>query len=143
MTQVVLPPPPTSVLRSGDPHALQMHLQRLARVVGGYNYRYSSEAGLHETLGKVLTAAHYEFEHERALDKQNRADFWVGGLVIEVKVDGSLGAALQQVSRYIHLPEVTGVLLASTERWADQVLVNRPAWEGKPFQMVRLWRQAL
>lgn len=135
--QPVLPP------AKGALSHYHMHLSALARMVGGFNYRYGNEVQLHEALAEVLTMAGYAFEREYVLDAKNRADFWLDGLVIEVKVDGALSEALRQVDRYIALPQVKGVLLASTQRWAAQQLDARPAWQGKPFQMVRLGRQAL
>ena len=143
MSWNILGPTGPRELRTGDPTELQMPLQKLSRLLGSYSYRYGSEIQLHESLGQVLAAAGYEFERERILDKKNRADFWLGGIVIEVKVDGSLAEALRQVDRYIGLDQVTGVILASTERWAEQALKARPAWKGKPFNMTRLRRQAL
>ncbi|HGM7877007.1 TPA: hypothetical protein ACKRQV_001276 [Pseudomonas aeruginosa] len=134
---------PGSSLRTGDASSTHMHLSRVAHLLGGYLYRYSSEVKLHEAIAEVLDQAGIIFERERILDAKNRADFWVDGLVIEVKVDGTLSEALRQVDRYIHLPQVTGVLLASTQRWAAAPLKDRPAWGGKAFQMVRLGRQAL
>lgn len=122
---------------------LHMHLSSLANTLGGYLYRYGSEVQLHEAMAKVLEQAGFAYTRERILDPRNRADFWLDGLVIEVKVDGTLAEALRQVDRYIQLPQVTGVLLASTQRWADKPLVARPSWGGKPFQMIRLARQAL
>lgn len=139
----ILGPSGPRQLRTGDPTELQMSLQKLSRLLGGYSYRYGSEIQLHESLGQVLTAGGYKFEHERILDAKNRADFWLDGIVIEVKIDGSLAEALRQVDRYIGLDHVTGVILASTERWAERTLKDRPAWSGKPFHMTRLQRQAL
>lgn len=134
----------SSPLRSGDASELHMHLQSLASLLGKFNYRYGSEVQLHDRLEWVLSHAGHAFAREFVLDAKNRADFRLdSGLVIEVKVDGSLSEALRQVDRYIHLPQVTGVLLASTARWADQQLVDRPAWGGKPFHLVRLQRQTL
>ncbi len=66
-----------------------MHLSRLASLLGGYHYRYGSEVQLHQALSTVLTDAGFEHEREVALDARNRADFWLEGIVIEVKVDGS------------------------------------------------------
>lgn len=130
-------------LRTGDASPTHMHLSFLARTLGAYLYRYSSEVKLHEAMAEVLTKAGASFKREHILDARNRADFWLDGLVIEVKVDGTLSEALRQVDRYIHLPHVTGVLLASTQRWAAAPLKDRPAWNGKAFQMVRLGRQTL
>lgn len=126
-----------------SPSSHHMHLAKLANVLGNYLYRYGSEVKLHEALANVLEQAGFSFTREHALDTKNRADFWLDGIVIEVKVDGSLAAALRQCDRYISLPQVKGVLLASTQRWADTPLVKRPEWGGKPFMIVRLGRQSL
>jgi len=134
---------PLGALRSGQAAEEHMQLAALGRLLGGFRYRYGSEVQLHEVMASVLTTAGHPFEREYRLDARNRADFWIDGLVIEVKVDGSLSAALRQVGRYIALPQVRGVLLASTERWGGDALVDRPAWGGKAFNMIRLGRQAL
>jgi hypothetical protein len=117
----------------------------MARALGTFSYRFSSEVKLHELLSGVLTESGYEFERERVLDPQNRADFFFPDtrIAIEVKVDGSVADALRQIDRYLHLDCVDAVLLASTQRWADTQLKERPAWQSKPFHMVRLRRQSL
>lgn len=120
-----------------------MLLGNIARHLNSYLYRYADEVQLHESMAKVLSDAGIDFVREYSLDAQNRADFWIDGIVIEVKVDGPMSKALRQVDRYINLPQVTGLILASTQRWASDPLVERPAWNGKAFQMVRLGRQCL
>ena len=130
-------------LKTGDASEQHMKLAALARLLGNFLYRYGSEVQLHDALARVLDDAGYQYSREFVLDAKNRADFCLGGIVIEVKVDGALSEALRQVDRYINLPQVTGVLLASTQRWADKPLADRPAWQGKAFQMIRLGRQAL
>lgn len=133
-----------ATLKTGDPHEAHLVLAHLTRCLGSYLYRYGSEVQLHESLAKVLDEAGYSYTREFVLDARNRADFLVvGGIVIEVKVDGTLSEALRQVDRYINLDQVTGVILASTQRWAAGALLERPAWKGKPFAMVRLGRQSL
>lgn len=124
-----------------------MQVERLGRVLGQYAYRYADEIQLQDRIAVALAEHGYEFERERRIDDRNRFDFFVaGGLVIEVKVDGSLSEALRQMVRYCELPDVNAVLLASTKAWADfQVSeeVRRNGWYGKPFAVVRLRRQAL
>lgn len=121
----------------------QLILNSISNHLAGYAYRYSSEVALHESLAKVLKAQGFELIQEHRLDARNRFDFWINGIVIEVKVDGSLSDALRQVNRYINLPEVKGVILAGTPRWAGEPLAQKPEWNGKPFKMVRLARQFL
>lgn len=132
----------SSVL-AAHPSSFHMRLSSIARLLGGYLYRYGSEIQLHEALAQVIGEAGYDFKREHVLDARNRADFWIEGIVVEVKVGGSLAQALRQVDRYIQLPQVHGVVLASTERWALQELLARPTWQCKAFQMIRLGRQAL
>lgn len=120
-----------------------LRLRQIEGVLTGYAYRYSSEVQLHDRLAQALDEAGFTYVRERVLDAKNRADFWLAGLVVEVKVDGTLTEALKQVSRYIELPDVTGVLLASTKAWARRPLVERPKWQGKPFAMAYITRQAL
>lgn len=122
---------------------LRLRMRTVMGLLTGYAYRYASEAQLHDRLAQVLDEAGTTYERERVLDPKNRADFWLDGLVIEVKVDGTLTEALQQVGRYIELPDVAGVLLASTKAWARQPLTKRPKWHGKPFAMAYIARQAL
>lgn len=133
-----------ATLKTGDPHEAHLVLSHLTRCLGSYLYRYGSEIQLHESLAKVLDDAGHKHTREFVLDARNRADFLVeGGIVLEVKVDGTLSEALRQVDRYINLEQVKGVILASTQRWADTPMADRPAWKGKPFAMIRLGRQCL
>ncbi|MFJ3487133.1 hypothetical protein ACIPL1_27495 [Pseudomonas sp. NPDC090202] len=121
----------------------RMILNAVANHLARYSYRFGSEIQLHERIAAVLERHGIEHQRERVLDAKNRADFWIDGLVIEVKVDGAMSEALRQVSRYINLPHVTGVILAGTPRWAAQPLTEQPGWQDKPFQMIRLARQSL
>lgn len=134
---------PARPLRTGQASPIHMRLGHLANTLSRFLYRYGSEVQLHAAIAKVLDQAGYAYTHEHILDAKNRADFWLDGLVIEVKVDGTLAEALRQCDRYQKLPQVTGLLLASTQRWAAAPLKDRPAWNGKAFQMVRLGRQTL
>ena len=148
MTGIVTYPP----YRVGPLPAAEvnMRMRALSTLLGGFNYRYGSEVQLHGTLAQVLLEAGHEFVREFQLDQNNRADFWLplgaGGIVIEVKVDGSIGEALRQVGRYAALERVDGVLLASTCRWARPELQDVPGgggWGGKACAIVHLQRQSL
>lgn len=121
----------------------RMMLNALANQLAGYAYRYSNETRLHEAMANVLELHGFAYEREVALDARNRVDFIVDGIVIEVKVGGSMSDALHQVGRYINLPQVKGVILASTTRWADTEMEAKPAWLDKPFRMIKLQRQSL
>lgn len=126
------------------PSGTRLQLRAIAHALGSYSYRYGDEAQLHDRLAEVLTAQPCRFDRERRIDARNRFDFLIaGGIVVEVKVDGSLGQALRQIERYAALDDVAAVLLATTQRWGAGPIDSRAMFHGKPFEMVRLRRQAL
>lgn len=143
MVMVIISRPAVASVKPGTAMEEQLQLKGIGRLLAGFGYRYGSEVQLHEVMATVLDQAGHAHVREYRLDANNRADFWLDGLVIEVKVAGSLADALRQVGRYITLPQVRGVLLVTTERWGERPLVARPAWQGKPFNIIRLKRQAL
>lgn len=120
-------------------------LRDVAAKLASYRYMFASEVQLHEGMAAVLTQHGISHEREKALDSRNRVDFWLTdfAMVIEVKVDGSLGEAARQIGRYCALEIVQGVLLASTKLWARQPIKARPTLSGKAFHMVHLQRQSL
>jgi len=125
-------------------HSSQPELVAIAGELTKYRYRYRGEIQLQDGMQYVLEQAGYQVERERVLGpRRQRGDLWIDGLVVEVKVDGSLSAALRQVSDYMQCATVRGVILASTERWAKTPLQHLPEWGGKPFMMIQVQRQCL
>lgn len=109
-----------------------------------YRYRFNGEIQLQDGMQHILEQAGYQVLREHVLGaRRQRSDLWIDGLVVEVKVDGSLAAALRQVSDYMKVDKVRGVILASTERWATTTLQQLPEWGGKPFIMIQVRRQCL
>ena len=121
----------------------RLKIHTLSNLLVRYGYRFSSEADLQARMAEVLQSHGHECIREYRLDARNRVDLWLDGVVIEVKVDGSMSHALHQVDRYINHPQVHGVILAGTPRWAAESFTQRPVWLGKPFEMVKLTRQFL
>ncbi|WP_153785256.1 hypothetical protein [Pseudomonas sp. EMN2] len=121
----------------------RLKINSIANLLVRYGYRFSDEADLQARMADVLQQHGYECTREYSVDAKNRVDLWVGNVVIEVKVDGSMSHALHQVDRYINLPQVHGVILAGTPRWAAEPFTHRPVWQGKPFEMIKLTRQFL
>lgn len=125
------------------PAAAAMRLRVLAARLGGFAYRFGDEVQLHGILADVLIrSGEFGFIREYAANKKDRFDFWFGeeGLVIEVKVDGSLSAALRQIDRYTQVPTVRGVLLAHTPSWSE---VEISSLRGVPVLATHLQRQCL
>ncbi len=116
----------------------------IAVALTAYRWMFGSEAQLQGAIAEVLAKAGETVARENVLDRRNRADVLLAdGILIEVKVDGSLADALRQCDRYSALPSVTGIVLASTCVWARRKLVTRPRMNGKPFALAFLPRQSI
>lgn len=123
---------------------LDFRVRRIAILLGGFRYLFGDEYQLQAAVAKVLSDAGETVTRELILDRKNRADVMLAeGLLVEVKVDGSLSEALRQCERYSALDSVRGVVLAASVSWARRGLVARPRMGGKPFAMVYLPRQSL
>ncbi len=120
------------------------YAEQVAELLRAYRFRYRNEDQLQERLAELLARHKVDFRREYRIDAANRFDFLLPhGVVLEVKVKGSLADALRQVDRYLALPQVNCVILAGTPRWAAESLPERPDWAGKGFHMVKLERQSL
>lgn len=111
---------------------------RLQQLLGGHLYRFGDEAGLQAGIEQVLLTAGIEYQREHQIDAHNRFDFVVDGIVLEVKIKGSLPEAARQCYRYQRLPDVRGVMLLATPSWARTGWL--PEQLGTPLMMVKLRR---
>lgn len=99
---------------SCDAAACEARLLEVERAIGARRYLVASEHELSDAVEDTLVQAGIEASREHALPGAGRADFYVApGLVVELKVGGSLGALTHQVSRYAAHPAVGAVLVVS------------------------------
>lgn len=91
-------------------------MAHLAHVLGHAAFRFSSESELHEGVASVLRDEGIEFAREWSLGQGDRVDFFVDGVALEIKTEGSRSALLRQLHRYAMHPHVQAVVLASTRR---------------------------
>lgn len=113
-----------------------MDLERLRDLLRGWRFRTYSEAALQAGIAQALDTAGVVYEREVILSPRSRPDFLVGGIAIEVKVDGSALAAIRQALRYAQHERVTAVLIVTTRarhqaEMPDELL-------GKPVRVVHL-----
>jgi hypothetical protein len=95
-----------------------MLARRVAALLPRFSYRHANEVQLHDAIAAVLAEAGIPFQREVVAGPRERFDFLVPpGIVLEVKVDGSLAAALGQCDRYASRADVTTVLLVSARPW--------------------------
>lgn len=112
-------------------------LQLIRDSLPRYQYRFSSEVSLHESIAEALLRCSVEFAREVVAGQTDRFDFLVAhGVVIEVKTKGSLAEALRQCGRYAARGDVSGVILAATRHWA----LGNPTFaaHGKSIHVIKL-----
>jgi hypothetical protein len=114
-------------------------MEQLQRLLCAHAYRFNDETDLQDGIEQVLLGAGIEYQREMQPDRRNRFDFVVEGIVMEVKIKGSLQKAAIQCHRYQKLPDVRGVMLLATNNWARTMWM--PPHEGIDFLMVKLNRR--
>jgi hypothetical protein len=93
-----------------------------------------TEDEIHQEIAAVLESQHIRFRHEYKLITHKRFDFWVDGIVIEVKKEkpGRL-VLLNQLNRYTKVPAVRAIILVL------QASIDVPReLNGKPIVCVSL-----
>lgn len=121
-------PPPAST----SPRA---RLQHLAEVLGRHRFRFTSELQLQDAIARAFASERVVALREQALTLQDRPDFLVGDLAVEVKVGGSLSDALRQLHRYAQHEDVAGLLLVTSRLQHTDV---PETMTGKPVRAVHV-----
>lgn len=114
-------------------------MEQLQRLLCAHAYRFNDEKDLQDGIELVLLGAGIEYQREMQPDRCNRFDFVVDGIVLEVKIRGSMIEAARQCYRYQQLPDVRGVMLLATNSWAKRT-IWMPEHKGIPLLMVKLRR---
>jgi len=75
--------------------------------------RYMDETSIHEEIMKIFDQENIQYEHEYKLIPHKRFDFWMDGIVIEVKKKKpSKITLLNQLNRYTKADEVKAIIVA-------------------------------
>lgn len=108
----------------------------LCQLLIGYRFKTHTEQVLQDGIEQALKAAGVSYTREHRLSAEDRPDFMVGSVALEVKIQGGAAKALRQVSRYLEHPEVTAVILVGTPAWVRQMPGQL---HGKPLYALRLF----
>lgn len=114
--------------------------EALTQVVKGRHYRYNNEAQLHQGLAEAFEAHGIGFEREVRI-KGGRIDFLVtvpdpyAVIGVEVKVKGSAGPLIRQVTRYAAEPRLDAILVVTTNPRHRAAIGFA---EGKPIDVVTI-----
>lgn len=112
----------------------------LTRLLGNARYNFTTELELQDGIQKVLKSLDYPVEREVSLSPADRIDFMVGGIGIEVKVDGSRADVIRQLHRYAQLECINALILVTNRTKHNDM----PATiNDKPLKVISLqWRTA-
>lgn len=108
----------------------------LAAVLQRYRFNWTNEEDLQIALAQALRVDDWPVLAEYDLGIHGRVDFFLDGLAIEVKTQGSRAAVLRQLHRYAEHDDVTELLLVTTSLKLDVP----PTLNGKPVTICRLPR---
>lgn len=109
-------------------------LNQIGSSICSRRYRFSDETMLQNGIAKVLAEDGIAFEREYPLGR-DRVDFFVQGIALEVKVDGSLSEVTRQLHRYAQHPDVQIVALVTTK---SQHCRMPSEMAGKPVRVIHL-----
>lgn len=91
-----------------------MTAEELVALFGRYQFTVQCEAALQAAIEKMLLAEGIAFDREKHIGEEDRPDFLVGDVAIEVKVDGSWTQVSRQLQRYLRHSSVQTVILVTT-----------------------------
>jgi hypothetical protein len=89
-------------------HELCLLLERSLRGLG-------EEARVQAAIEALLLREGIEHRRELTLSPKDRIDFLVGGIGLEVKVAGSVGAVVRQLERYAKHDRIKSLVLVTTK----------------------------
>jgi hypothetical protein len=113
-----------------------MTLTELSKTITRYRFTFTSEKELQNGIATALIKEKIPHLREFVLNVTDRPDFMLyDGIVIEVKIKGSLADLLRQATRYAGYDQVTGILVVGTPHWLSRIPATLA---GKPVRALRL-----
>ncbi len=109
-----------------------MTLAAVTEALGRRRFLAASEAELQAALAAALVEGGFDVRREVRLSGRDRIDLLVDRVGIEVKVDGASNAVLRQLGRYAAHPEVSALLLVTTDVRHAHALRAWPVLGGCP-----------
>jgi len=101
--------------------------------------KISTESEIHDEIMKSLKFHNIDFIHEYRISPRKRFDFWIDGIVIEVKKRRPIEIDLRkQLDKYTREPSVKGMIVVMEKIGGSLRLPN--IMNGKPIIILSLYR---
>jgi hypothetical protein len=119
---------------------------RIATLLRGARFNFTTEeelqCGVQRLLADAGFVANRDYVREHKLDARSRVDFYFppSRVGLEAKINGSASAIARQVHRYLHHPDVQGLILLSRRANVESL---PDAINEKPLKIVTLWSNGL
>ena len=114
-------------------------VRRVCAALTSHIFRFSSERDLQDGIEQVLNRLSVANKREARLTNEERVDFLVNRVAVEVKTKGNRVSVMRQLSRYAECPDVDAIVLVT----AKQTLGCPSSIGGKPITVVRIWSGAI
>jgi len=85
----------------------------VVEILEAYSFDISSEEDLQEGISQALDQEGVDYEREVRLSPQDRIDFLIGDVGIEVKIKGSITSVVQQLQRYAKSDRIQSLILVT------------------------------
>lgn len=114
-------------------------LPSILDILSRYQFHFAHEKDLQDGIETVLRKNGVDFVREFRLSAMDRPDFYIPSsrTVLEIKLDGTLGALLRQISRYALDEKVIGIIVVGTPPWMGKI-PDRLC--EKRVETVKIWR---
>lgn len=112
----------------------------LAELIRYCRFRFTREEELQRGIATALDSMEIEYQREARIGVNNRIDFLVGRIGIEVKIDGSGPAVARQLRRYARCEEIDELILVTSR---TRHFTHRHTIEDKPVHVAWLSIHAL
>lgn len=106
---------------------------RLLNALRAYQFQFRDELELQSGVQLLLEQEGFKALREYGLGEAGRVDFFISGIALEIKVDGSLAAVTRQLYRYAEHACVLGIILLTSRRKHNKL---PDSMAGKPVRVV-------
>jgi hypothetical protein len=86
----------------------------IIELINRHRFRYSDEKELQDGVYRVLKNASIPINREATLDNNDRVDFLVDTIGIEVKIEGGLTPLIRQAQRYLLSDKLSTLIIVTT-----------------------------